>query len=114
MAEGEYTRSPKENTDCPGTIDIMDCHNRPTHIYNTPSFSVNEAILLERINKSLPMIKYISVELLSDDYETTDIAVNTIAEEIWKFYRENYPKVFEKERDSIKQSIRELQEIYQT
>lgn len=94
-------------------MDCMDCHNRPTHIFKSPSLSVNEKILLNRINKSLPEVKYISVELLSDDYETTDIAVNTIAEEIWKFYRENYPKVFEKERDSIKQSIRELQEIYQ-
>ncbi len=93
-------------------MDCMDCHNRPTHIFNTPSLAVNEAILLNRIDKSLPMIKNISMELFFEDYETKEIAVNTIAEKVWRFYREDYPDLFEKQKDSIERSIKELQKIY--
>ena len=94
-------------------MDCMDCHNRPTHIFNPPSSAINESILLGRIDKSLPMIKNISVELFSEDYETTDIAINKIAEAVWNYYKENYPDVFVKQKNNIEQSIRELQKIYQ-
>ncbi len=93
-------------------MDCMDCHNRPTHIFNTPSSAINEAILLGRIDKSLPMVKNISVELFSEDYETKDIAINKIAEKVWDFYRENYPDIFGKQRETIEQTIKELQKIY--
>lgn len=94
------------------TMDCMDCHNRPTHIFKSPSVSVNKAISINRIDKSLPMVKSVSVELLANDYETTESAVSTIAEEIWKYYRENYQDIFENKKDSIKQAIKELQSIY--
>lgn len=97
----------------PRVMDCMDCHNRPTHIYNPPSFAINESILSGRIDKSLPMIKNISAELFSEDYETTNIAADKIAETVWNYYKENYPDVFVKQKTNIEQSIKELQKIYQ-
>lgn len=76
-------------------MDCIDCHNRLTHIYKTPNLFVNEAILSSGIEKSLPKIKSICVELLSKDYENEDVAVKMIEENLKKFYKENYPELFE-------------------
>ena len=95
-------------------MDCMDCHNRPTHIFYSASFSVNEAILLNRIDKSLPMVKSASVEILSDEeYETTEEALQKIAEKLWAFYKENYPEVYNSKKDEINQAISSVQQIYQ-
>jgi hypothetical protein len=47
-------------------MDCIDCHNRPTHIYAPPVRSVNHAMALGRIDRSLPSIKKNAVEALTE------------------------------------------------
>jgi hypothetical protein len=93
-------------------MDCMDCHNRPTHVYNPPIRSVNQALAFERINRSLPYIRRIAVEALIQDFEKREDALAHIEEYITGYYERNYPRVAEEQRDELNRTIAEVQRIY--
>lgn len=93
-------------------VDCIDCHNRPSHVYNPPTSSVDMALYLNRIDPALPFIKKISVEALSQSYSTKKMALDSIRYIIENFYGSEYKEVVEKKSDKIKQAILELQKIY--
>ena len=59
----EIAAAPKRRMDC------VDCHNRPSHIYQPPDRAVNEAFLAGRLDPGLPYLKRQAVEVLSKTYE---------------------------------------------
>jgi len=93
----------------PRTMDCMDCHNRPSHKYMSPDYSVDRAILTGRIDPSLPEIKRISVEAMQKKYETEDEALKSIAQMIPDFYHDNYPEVFAGQRVAINDAVLAVQ-----
>ncbi len=95
------------------SMDCMDCHNRPTHIYKSPKAILNEALRAGRIDEDLPMIKDIGVEALSEEYETTEEALEKVAETIWNYYNEDYPELAETREEVITRAVHELQARFQ-
>lgn len=93
-------------------FDCMDCHNRPSHIYNSPDHAIDEAIFTNRIDVALPEIKRISVEAMARDYETDDDAWHGIANIIKDFYDEEYPEVYNEKQDEIDDAILAVQEKF--
>jgi hypothetical protein len=108
MSPEEIERAPKRRMDC------VDCHNRPSHIYQPPDRAVNEAMLAGRLDNSLPYLKRQAVEALSKNYGSTDEAVNAIATSLNDFYRTNYPEAYAGKREAINAAVAELQRIFQT
>ncbi len=96
----------------PRRMDCIDCHNRPAHIYQTPSKAVNKAIASGDIEQSLPSAKRIAVEALIDEYTTKDSALVTIKEQIVNAYKEEYPDALESRKDAIDKMIVSVQDIY--
>ena len=94
------------------TMDCMDCHNRPSHIFRAPGDSVNNALAAGKIDATLPYIKKTGVELLAAEYESSDAATHAIADGLNTFYEKNYPAVMTKRRDAVNSAIQELQTIY--
>lgn len=82
----------------PRRMDCIDCHNRPSHIYNAPARAVDAALASGRIDPKLPEIKKLAVEALTGDYKTTDEALAAIAgklpapaiAEVQKIYQQNF------------------------
>ena len=93
-------------------MDCMDCHNRPAHVYNPPSKSVNNVMSLNWIDPSLPYIKSLAVEVLEKPYTTTEIAKDSIKFYIEQFYNNNYPEVAKEKKEIIEKTIAEVQKIY--
>jgi len=93
-------------------MDCMDCHNRPTHIFHSPSSSVNLALGTGKIDSKLPFIKSTSVNLLAANYASTDSALEAIEDGVKKFYQDNYPKLTNDKENAIPRAIVELQNIY--
>ncbi|MBK9097903.1 MAG: NapC/NirT family cytochrome c [bacterium] len=93
-------------------MDCIDCHNRPSHIFNPADKSVNLSLSLDRIDKSLPYIKSIAVDVLETGYSSKEIALDSIKIFITDFYRFNYPDIFKEKSFEIEQSIKEVQKIY--
>lgn len=100
-ATAEYHDAPPEGEI--RTMDCIDCHNRPAHVFKTPNFLVEQAMALGRVDRTLPVFKEKAVAALSAEYETEEAALAGIAASL----RDAYP-----DRTSIQGSIEEVQRIY--
>lgn len=69
-------------------MDCIDCHNRPSHIYQSPMAAVNEAMLQGRLDTSVPYLKREMVRALSVEYGTVEGARDSIAQALDAFYAE--------------------------
>ncbi|MBI2821290.1 MAG: cytochrome c3 family protein, partial [Acidobacteria bacterium] len=95
-------------------MDCMDCHNRPSHICRDPDAAVDNALLTQLIDRSLPYIKREAVRLLSEPYPTTEKALEHIATSLDGFYFTRYRSIYDRRRDAVKKAIAQVQQIYQT
>ena len=93
-------------------MDCIDCHNRPTHIFRSPAAAVNTALLVKRLDRSLPSIKRIGVELLSASYGSASEAMEGISKGIRAFYESEYPEVYRERNSSIQDAVTVLQNLY--
>jgi nitrate/TMAO reductase-like tetraheme cytochrome c subunit len=90
----------------PGEIrqmDCMDCHNRPSHKFETPDAAVDEAMYLGRIDSGLAGIKHAAVDLLTKPYSMDGDADAAID----KGLRSRYPAA-----GNIGQTAAAVQAIY--
>ncbi len=96
------------------TMDCVECHNRPSHIYVPPDRSVDEAMVASKIDTSLPYIKHKSVEVLTRRYASTDEAIKSIASSLDEYYKTTYPTVYSTKAGSVRAAITEVQRIFRT
>ncbi len=94
------------------TMDCVDCHNRPTHIFQLPEAAVDQAIGQGQINSKLPFIKKQAVAVLRADYPDRDTATAKIAATLDGFYRASYPQVYASNAAGVKNAISAVQTIY--
>jgi thiosulfate reductase cytochrome b subunit/nitrate/TMAO reductase-like tetraheme cytochrome c subunit len=94
-------------------LDCIDCHNRPSHIYNQPNKTVNSFMAQNRIDPSLPYIKNIAVQALEGLGSDRMSAPNDINNFLWKFYQTNYPDVLRDKKNSILAASNQLNQIFQ-
>jgi len=96
------------------SMDCVDCHNRPTHIYRSPDVSVDKALRAGRIDRTLPFIKQQAVTVLAKDYASTGEALGAIRADLDTFYRDNHAAVYAAKRQQIARAAAELQQIFKT
>jgi hypothetical protein len=108
MTDAQIAAAPKRVMDC------VDCHNRPTHIYQPPDRAVDRSMLGGQIPRDLPWIKSQAVAALTRDYATTEQAVEGIANDITAFYRKDHPDVFAQRRPDIDRAVAQVQTIFRT
>ena len=106
LSKEQIAASPKHRMDC------IDCHNRPSHIYVPPDRAVDESLLARRIDSSLPYIKQQAVTALSAPYNTTEQAMQGVAETIERFYETKYPGVTRSKQLEIRNAVQEVQQLY--
>ena len=75
------------------TMDCVDCHNRPTHVYRQPALELDAALLDRRIDPSLPYVRREGLKALLVDYPSHDAARAGIAKAIADFYAASYPEL---------------------
>lgn len=94
-------------------MDCIDCHNRPTHIYHSPSKAINMAFSAGKIDPTLPSAKRIAIEaLIAEEYPTADSAALAIAQKIRESYENEYPEVWETRVSAVDSLIAATQDIY--
>ncbi len=94
------------------TMDCIDCHNRPSHIFPHPRRLINQALVGGRLDRSMRSIKSRADSLLSVWYETYEEADEAIETSI----RERYPVEADSPytQASVDMAIEELQAIYRS
>jgi hypothetical protein len=93
-------------------MDCVDCHNRPTHIYDSPGPAVDNAINGGLIDRSLPFVKREALRIVQEKYESHDAAREGLAAELRAFYEENYPDLAAEKADLIEAAGTALGDIY--
>jgi NapC/NirT cytochrome c family, N-terminal region len=94
------------------TMDCLDCHNRPTHIYRQPGEAVDIAIDDGHIDHTLPFIKREAVKALKVRYASHEEARAGLAKALDTFYGEQYPDLLKTKAEAIGAAGRELGNIY--
>jgi nitrate/TMAO reductase-like tetraheme cytochrome c subunit len=71
------------------TMDCIDCHTRPSHQFLPPNDAVDAAITADRLDRSVPKLKFNVVTALVAPYQTTEEAIQKIASSL----RADYPNL---------------------
>ncbi len=87
MSEDDVAALPRRTMDC------IDCHNRPSHRFPPPERSVDLEMAASHISPTLPWIKTIAVEALTQSYPTKEAASDGIRKTIREHYDKDYPEV---------------------
>jgi len=93
-------------------MDCVDCHNRPSHIFNAPNHALDQAFFTGRLDRSLPYLKREAILLLTRPYATEEEAEKAILSGLSQFYQKNYPELSRQKGVSIQQVTHELLQIY--
>ena len=112
-----FTREAGENdpvAESVRTMDCIDCHNRPTHVYLTPEESVDGALRLGVISRDLPFIRREGLAALKVEYPSHDEAREGIALQIREFYADEFPGLAVDRAHAVDEAIATLQERYTT
>ncbi|RME28901.1 MAG: hypothetical protein D6806_02115, partial [Deltaproteobacteria bacterium] len=88
------------------------CHNRPTHAYDpTPGYAVDQALLSGRLDRSIPFIRKVAVEVISSD----DIERDRAGEIIFQRLKSKYEKEYAAHRvpeEKLKEQAETLAQIW--
>jgi formate-dependent nitrite reductase cytochrome c552 subunit len=93
-------------------MDCMDCHNRPTHIFQLPERALDLAMTQGSISPKLPFIKKEALEALKRQYPDHPTAEREIATFLDNFYRTGYVQVYAADSIALKNAIGAVQSIY--
>ncbi len=93
-------------------MDCIDCHNRPSHKYNPPTIFINEALTAGMIPSELPGIKDLAMDICSNEFGSTDSAMQFIRNEIQDKYNSEYPEIVAEKPFLIEQAILGFQEAF--
>ncbi|HUJ95792.1 MAG TPA: Ni/Fe-hydrogenase, b-type cytochrome subunit [Terriglobales bacterium] len=111
-----FTTQPQTSTTTPTgeirTMDCVDCHNRPSHIFQAPDRSVNLALANGVIDPSLPFIKQEGVAALAATYASQEQARQGIENTILSYYQKSYPQIYTQKEEAIKAAVAYLQNTY--
>ena len=90
-------------------MDCVDCHNRPSHVFELPESAVDKAMVQERISPALPFIKKRAIAALRTDYPDRETAARQIDAALSVYYRKNYPGA---DSTTLKNAIEGVKTIY--
>jgi hypothetical protein len=93
-------------------MDCIDCHNRPSHSYETPGKAVDRALDEGLIDRTLPYAKKAALEAVQQDYATTAESEREIPRRFSAFYEKNHPEIFATRRQDIERSGKGALAVY--
>ncbi len=106
LTEEEIAHLPRRVLDC------MDCHNRPTHIYQAPENGVDRILTGAASLRDLPWFKKTAVDALTAEYPDKETAAAGIRAAVEGFYREKYPDVSDERKTDIANGVEALITLY--
>lgn len=94
------------------TMDCVDCHNRPTHIYKPAVVALDEAMLFGSVPSDLPYIRKEALAALLVEYQEKPAALAGIKEHLESFYRGQYAEVMQTSPEKVARAIEGVQKVY--
>jgi nitrate/TMAO reductase-like tetraheme cytochrome c subunit len=96
----------------PRTMDCIDCHNRPSHKYSSPTVFFDKAMLSGQISREIPFMKKLTMGVLRQTFPDRDTAEVMIHDSISNFYRSGYPGIFSGKKELLDKSIQSIKQLF--
>lgn len=93
-------------------MDGIDCHNRPTHLFETPPRAADALLQRQAELRALPFCKREIVKAVSAGYATHELGLARVRDAIRAFYRESYPDIAGKQAVLVARAAAEAARIY--
>lgn len=94
------------------TMDCMDCHNRPTHVFRGPDRALDQKLVSGVIPQEIPYIKRQGLATITRKYPSQDVARRSIAKELMDWYRKKYPDIVSQNGDMLQKAVIGVQQAY--
>jgi hypothetical protein len=94
------------------TMDCIDCHNRPTHIFLPKGQAIDKQILKGHIPQALPYIKKMAMQVVTPKYKSQDAAKKAIAAKLTAYYQKNYADLIQKKPELLTKAIAGVQTAF--
>ena len=96
----------------PRIMDCIDCHNRPSHNYNSPTVYFDKVMLTGAVSKDIPFIKKVSMEILRETFTSKDTALQKIEAAIKGYYESEHSEYYSKNKELIDNSVASIQNAF--
>jgi len=93
-------------------MDCMDCHNRPSHDYRSPTLYVNNLFNASKIDTAIPFLKKSAMKALNTMTSPKEMAFKEIETQIIDFYKNEHSAVWTKYNKGITKAIPEIIHAY--
>jgi nitrate/TMAO reductase-like tetraheme cytochrome c subunit len=94
------------------TMDCIDCHNRPSHNYQSPPSYFDVIMSTGEVPEDIPFIKKASMGVLRETFSNRDTALMRIKEGITEFYTTNFPELLKNRSEDINKSVSAIQKAF--
>jgi len=114
----EYTRegtnppTPESIQQTARVMDCIDCHNRPTHLFETPAKAVDGVLQRQADLRSVPFFKREAVKAALVPYATHDEGVAGVRLNVANFYQKSYPDLVAREGKLVARAADEAAGVY--
>jgi hypothetical protein len=95
------------------TMDCIDCHNRPTHIFESAQTAVNRLFQTGDLSTELPFLKKQAMLVLEKPYASREEAVREVPGQIEAFYREKYGDIYKAKASLVKTNAKAVLSAYE-
>ena len=110
--EGEEVPSQEEITSEARIMDCIDCHNRPTHLFEHPKKSIDEVMVRRPDIRELPFFKREALAAIEADYATNEEGAEAVSDAILRFYRTEHPDLFKNREGLVTDGAEAASAIY--
>jgi NapC/NirT cytochrome c family, N-terminal region/Cytochrome c3 len=93
------------------TMDCLDCHNRATHVFQSPQLGADRALRVDPVLRELPYAKRELVAATATAYPSREAAFAGVAEALRGFYEREYPDVAATRKADIDRLVAAAREI---
>jgi len=94
------------------TMDCIDCHNRPSHNYNSPTVYFDKAMLTGEVSKNIPFFKKVTMDILRNTFSDKDTALQILDDGITNYYKAEYADFYANNTESINNSISSVKKAF--
>ncbi len=94
------------------SMDCVDCHNRPTHAFESPEWAMDRRIQEGLVSRDIPFIHKKGVEVLKGEYKDQNDASVRIPKALVDFYQANYPEVYRDKKAMIEAAAVAVKDAY--
>ncbi len=93
-------------------MDCIDCHNRPTHLFEVPSKALDTVLSNHADYRALPYYKKQALEAIKGDYGTHDGGMEAVTEKVIAYYQANHLELWQAKQDLVTRAAKAAADIY--